>query len=854
MSEQEEIKKPHNVIQTPIVDEMKKSYVTYAMSVIVSRALPDVRDGLKPVHRRVLYGMENLSLNPGKPFKKSARIVGDVIGKYHPHGDTAVYHTLVRMAQSFSMRYCLVEGQGNFGSIDGDSPAAMRYTEARMDHFSALMLEDLEKETVDFVPNYDDSMTEPSVLPSAFPNLLVNGTTGIAVGMATNLAPHNLTEITNAIIAVIQNPQMPDEELLKIVSGPDFPTGGIIYGRTGIQLAYLKGKGRVQLRGKIESEEMANGKHRLIVTEIPYQVNKSMLLEKMAQLIRAKTIEGISDLRDESDRFGMRIVMELKKEAIPEIILNKLFKYTQLQVTYSINNLALVDGKPKVLTLRQLIDEYIKHRHVIVVRRTEFEKRKAEERAHILEGLRIAIENIDNVIAIIRNSSDTAEAQRKLEETYQLSQKQSQAIVEMRLRTLTGLEIEKIEKEYLELVEKIKDLADILANEERRMNIISDELRAIEKKHGDPRRTAIEDLAEEVTHLDLIADEPMVITISHQGYIKRIPADSYRAQGRGGKGITAATFKTEDYIEHLFVGWAHSYVLIFTNRGRCYWLRVFEIPEGSRTSKGKALVNLAQLSQDEKVTAFVPVKNFDSEHFLVLATQNGIINKMALSDFSRPRSSGINAINLDEQDKLINVVLATNSQDVMIGTRMGQAIRFEMSQFRQTGRGTRGVKGISLGEDDLVIGMVVIDGSQKILTVTEKGFAKCTDPSEYRLTGRGGKGVKNIKITDKNGPAVAISAVNNKQELMILTKNGVLIKLRVDSISVLGRATQGVRAIRVGGGDSVSDVEVMDSEEELEEGAKALASEPLVESPIDEITDNSENNNDAEGNDPSEIE
>lgn len=792
-----------------IEGEMKKSYVTYAMSVIVSRALPDVRDGLKPVHRRVLYGMEDLSLHPGKPYKKSARIVGDVIGKYHPHGDSAVYQTLVRMAQDFSLRYPLIDGQGNFGSIDGDSPAAMRYTEARMHQFSKLMLEDLEKETVDFSPNYDESLSEPNVLPAAFPNLLVNGTTGIAVGMATSMPPHNLREIINATQALITNPNLPDEDLLNLVSGPDFPTGGIIHGRSGIRLAYLKGKGKVLVRSKCTIELNEKSKDRILVHEIPYQVNKSNLIEKIADLVKQKTIEGISDIRDESDRHGIRIVIELKRDALPEIVLNQLFKYSQLQQTFSINNLALVDGKPKVLTLRELITEYIKHRHVIIVRRTQFDLKKAEERAHILEGLRIALNNLDEVIKTIRASATTEEARNQLQEKFSLSEKQSLAIVEMRLRALTGLEIEKIEAEYRELTLQISDLKDILANQERRYKIISDELEVIKEKFGDERRTLIEDAADEVTHLDLIADEPMVITVSHRGYIKRVPTDVYRSQGRGGRGISAGSLVEEDFVEHLFVGWAHSYVLIFTNLGRCHWIRVYEIPEASRTSKGKALINYLSLQPGETVRAFVPIKEFTDNEYIVFATAHGLINKMALTDFGRPRNNGIYAINLMEGDHLVSVLHTTDDKELIIGSKHGQAIRFSMDSFRTTGRGTRGVRGMSLGEEDHVIGMIAISNTHDILTVTEKGYAKKTPPAEYRLTGRGAKGVRNIKITDKNGSAVCIAAVKENDQLMILSRNGVIIKISANSISQLGRDTQGVRAIRLDEGDVVADVEIV---------------------------------------------
>ncbi len=803
-----------NVIPALIEDEMKKSYVTYAMSVIVSRALPDVRDGLKPVHRRVLFGMENLNLFPGKPYKKSARIVGDVIGKYHPHGDTAVYHTLVRMAQDFSMRYTLVDGQGNFGSVDGDSPAAMRYTEARMARFSQFMLEDLDKQTVDYTPNYDGSMEEPSVLPAAFPNLLVNGTTGIAVGMASSMPPHNLREIVKACVSIIHNPHLTDDELFEIVTGPDFPTGGIIQGRNGIRMAYLTGRSRVLVRGKCRIDEMKNGRQRILISEIPYQVNKSNLLEKMAQLVRNKVIEGISDLRDESDRNGMRIVIELKKDAFAEVILNQLYKYTALQDTFSIINLALVNRKPKVCTLRELIHYYIDHRHEIIVRRTQFDLTKAEDRAHILEGLRIAINNIDEVIAIIRGSQSTEEAKTKLQERFSLSDKQTQAIVEMRLRTLTGLEIDKIEKEYSELQERIRDLKEILANRERRMSIICQGLEDIAQKYGDDRRTQIVEVQDDVTYLDLIPDESMVVTISHAGYIKRVAADEYRAQGRGGRGVTGAKTRDEDFVEHLFAADAHSYLMVFTNLGRCHWLRIYEIPEAGKTSKGKAIINLVQLQPGEKLTAFIPVKTFEDERSIIFATEKGTINKMKLSVFSRIRSTGVNAINLDEGDHLVAVNLASDDQDIMIGTRMGQAIRFKLSSIRQCGRGTRGVRGIRVTGSDRVIGMVILKEDITLLTITERGHAKRTLPDEYRITARGGKGVRNIRITEKNGPAVAIAAVNSKQELMILSKIGLIIKMRMDAISVLGRDTQGVRAIRLQEGDIVADVEILDVEEE----------------------------------------
>jgi DNA gyrase subunit A len=791
---------------------MKISYLRYSMSVIVARALPDARDGLKPVHRRILYGMENISLFSDRPYKKSANIVGEVMGKYHPHGDSAIYETLVRMAQEFSMRYPLVDGQGNFGSIDGDPPAAMRYTEARMKRFAEMMLQDLEKQTVDFVPNYDSSLEEPVVLPSAFPNLLVNGSTGIAVGMATNVPPHNLNEIINACQAMIRNPDLPDEELLALVSGPDFPTGATIYGRNGIRAAYLTGKGKILVRAKSHIEEMGN-RQRIVVTEIPYQVNKTNLLEKMASLVRDKVIEGISDLRDESDKDGMSIIIELKKDAFPDIVLNMLYKHTQLQETFSIHNLALVDGRPRTLSLRELLRHFIDHRHDVVERRARFDLAKAEERAHILEGLRIALDHIEEIIKLIRASADTAEAKAGLMERFGLSDRQSDAILEMTLRRLTGLERDKIENEYRELQVTIADLREILADRGRRMAIISAELAEIAEKYGDERRTAIEDAADDLTYLDLIPNEPMVITVSHAGYIKRIGTDAYKTQGRGGKGISGTGLKDEDFVEHLFIAWTHSYILIFTNLGRCHWVKVYLVPEGSRSSKGKALVNLINLQEGEKVSAFVPVRDFEDLRSVVLVTERGIINKMSLEAFSRPRSNGINAITLDDGDRLVNVLLAAEADDVMIGTRSGQAIRFAMGKFRQTGRGTRGVKGITLDDGDAVIGMIVAEKGYTVLTITESGYGKRTDPDEYRITDRGGKGVRNIKVTEKNGPAVCIESVREGQEILVITKEGNVIRLGASDIGVIGRDTQGVRVIRLNDTDLVTDVAVVESED-----------------------------------------
>jgi DNA gyrase subunit A len=826
------------VVDAFIEEEMKNSYLRYSMSVIVSRALPDVRDGFKPVHRRVLFGMDTLSLYNDKPYKKSANIVGEVMGKYHPHGDSSIYDTLVRLAQDFSMRYPLVDGQGNFGSIDGDKAAAMRYTEARMDKIAELVLQDLDKETVDFKPNYDESLKEPVVLPSAFPNLLVNGSTGIAVGMATNMAPHNLREIVNACVAMIRNPDVTAEELLTYVSGPDFPTGGIIHGRSGIREAYLTGRGRVVVRARCEIEEMTNGRHRIVVTEIPYQVNKTTLLEKMASLVREKVIEGISDLRDESDRNGMSIVIELKKDAFAEVVLNTLYKHTQLQDTFGINNLALVEDRPRTLGLRDLVFYFLKHRHEVVERRTRFDLRKAQERAHILEGLRIALDHIDAIVALIRASDDAAAARVGLMEQFSLSEKQADAILEMRLQRLTGLERDKIEHEYQELLKTIANLNDILANRDRRMAIIEAELTAIAEKHGDERRTAIMDHADDIDALDLIANEPMVITVSHGGYIKRIGTDAYKLQGRGGRGISATGLKDEDFVEHLFVGWTHGYVLVFTNLGRCHWLRVHLIPEAARTAKGKALINLVQLQPDEKVSAFVPVRGFEDARSLVFATERGVINKMSLEAYSRPRQAGINAIDLDEGDRLMSVVLASEADDVMIGTRQGQAIRFAMGKFRRMGRGTHGVRGINLEEGDSVIGMIVAEQGITVLTITENGSGKRTEPDEYRVTGRGGKGVRNFRITEKTGPAVCMASVRTDQEILVITRSGNIIRQEAAGISVIGRDTQGVRVIRLEDGDAVTGVTVVEKDDVdpdvLESAEEARALHAAEVGPADE--------------------
>lgn len=835
-----------------IEKDMQDCYLRYSMSVIVARALPDVRDGLKPVHRRVLFGMHDLGVYPGKPYKKSARIVGDVIGKYHPHGDSAVYETMVRMAQDFSLRYPLVDGQGNFGSVDGDSAAAMRYTEARMSRFAELMLEDLDKGTVDFGPNYDDSLEEPLVLPSAFPNLLVNGSTGIAVGMATSMAPHNLREIANAIKALIANPDLTPEELLPYVTGPDFPTGGIVCGRAGIREAYLTGRGRVKVRARMETEVDARGRTRFIVSEIPYMVNKSNLLEKMADLIRDKKLEGISDLRDESDRDGMRIVIELKRDAVAEVVQNNLFKYTQMQDTFSMYNLALVNRQPTVLNLKELCAHYIDHRHEIVVRRTEHDLKKAKDRAHILEGLRIAQQNIDEVVRIIRSSPDTDTAKLTLQSSFGLSEIQSQAIVDMRLRALTGLEIDKIENEYRQLLLTIADYEDILANRERRMAIVLARLEEVADRYGDERRTTIEDATDDFEYEDLIPEEEQVITLSRAGYIRRVPIDTFKAQGRGGKGVQGAGLKDEDYIERIFTASTHSYLLVFTNTGRMHWTKVYKLPEGARTGKGRPIVNVIEIGGNERVSAIVPVRKFAEGFSLVMCTRQGTINKMALSLFSRPRRAGINAITLEEGDELVSVLLAQEENNLMIATRDGQAITFPPSAFRTMGRGTRGVRGIRLDENDVVIAMVDLEKDTRVLTVTENGFAKRTDPDEYRVTGRGGKGVRNVQITEKTGPAVFVDAVKDDYDVIISTREGQVIRIAVESIRITGRDAQGVKAINLRDDDVVRDAVSLPSDEdiaqqsEISQHAFAEAKEVAVIEDGDDVVDTASEEKDTE--------
>ena len=798
------------IIQINIEDEMKSAYIDYSMSVIVSRALPDVRDGFKPVHRRVLYGMQDLGVYSNRPYKKSARIVGEVLGKYHPHGDSSVYDTMVRMAQPWSLRYPLVDGQGNFGSVDGDSPAAMRYTEARFRKIAEEMLADLEKETVDFKANFDDSLLEPTVLPTKIPNLLINGAAGIAVGMATNMAPHNLTEVIDGVIAYVDNKDITGEELLQYVKAPDFPTGGIIYGYEGVRDALLTGRGRIVIRGKAEIEE-ENGREQIIVTEIPYQVNKAEMIKKIADLVNDKKIEGISDLRDESDRSGMRVVFEIKRDAIANVVLNKLYKFTSLQTSFSVNNICLVAGRPRMMALRDLIQEFVEFRHEVVIRRTRFDLRKAEERAHILEGLIIASDNIDEVIEIIKTSSSPDAARDRLSERFGLSEIQTRAIVDMRLRQLTGLEQDKLRSEYDDLMKLIADLKDILENEDRRMQIIKDELNEMRDKYGDERRSRIEYSASEMRMEDLIADEEVVVTISHAGYIKRTNLAEYKVQNRGGMGSKGSATRDQDFLEHLFVATNHNYLLIFTEKGRCFWMRVYEIPEGNKTSKGRAIQNLINIPQDDKVKAYVKVldltdKDYVENNFIVMCTKQGVIKKTSLEAYSRPRSNGINAIGIRENDELLEAKLTNGTNEIVLATSSGRAIRFNESTVRPMGRNASGVRGVTLTSDeDYVIGMICVeDIFSTILVVSEKGYGKRTflnDPEDkepvYRITNRGGKGVKTLNITDKTGKLLSIQNVFDEDDLMIITKSGVTIRMHVDTIRTMGRAAQGVRLINL---------------------------------------------------------
>ncbi len=803
-----------NIIPINIEDEMRGAYIDYSMSVIVSRALPDVRDGLKPVHRRVLYGMLDLGVNYNKPYKKSARIVGEVLGKYHPHGDSSVYDTMVRMAQNWSLRYTLVDGQGNFGSIDGDSPAAMRYTEARLRRLAEELLSDINKETVDFQSNFDDSLTEPTVLPGKAPNLLMNGSSGIAVGMATNMAPHNLREIVDGIIAYIDNREITIVELMKHITAPDFPTGGIIYGYQGVQEAFLTGRGRIVIRAKAEIVTSNTGKDQIVVTEVPYMVNKAMMIEKTAALVNEKKIEGISDIRDESDRDGYRVVYDLKKDAIPNVVLNNLFKYTQLQSSFGVNNVALVKGRPQTLNLKDLIVHFVDHRHEVIVRRTRYELSEAEKRAHILEGYLIALDHLDEVIALIRNSKDPEVAREGLMVQFNLSEIQAKAILEMRLQRLTGLERDKIQNEYKEVKALIDRLNEILANESVRMGIIKDELAEIKERYGDERRTLVVHSDDDITMEDMIPNEEMVITISNQGYVKRTILSEYRTQGRGGFGSKSATTKEDDFTEHLFIGHAHNYLLIFTEFGQVYWKKVYEIPEGTKTSKGRAIQNLLNIQPGDKVKAVLNVKGLDdSEYinntFVILCTEKGTIKKTSLEAYSRPRANGITAITINEGDRLLNAALTNGANDIIIAKSEGKAVRFKESDVRPMGRTATGVRGVTLESDlDKVIGMVCISREDaNLLVVSEKGFGKRSSIEDYRITRRGGKGVKTINITEKTGKLVAIKEVVDNDDLMIINKSGISIRISVAQLRVMGRATQGVRLIKLNEDDAISSVE-----------------------------------------------
>ena len=809
------------LISINIEDEMKSAYIDYSMSVIVSRALPDVRDGLKPVHRRVLYGMHELGVRSNSAYKKSARIVGEVLGKYHPHGDTSVYDTMVRMAQEWSLRYMLVDGQGNFGSVDGDSPAAMRYTEARMRKIAEEMLADIDKDTVDHQLNFDDTLKEPTVLPARVPNLLVNGAAGIAVGMATNMPPHNLTEVVQGTIAYVRNRDISIEGLMQYIKAPDFPTGGTIYGYDGVKEAFETGRGRVVIRGKAVIEEV-QGKESIVVTEIPYQVNKADMIKKTWDLVNDKKIEGISAIRDESDRNGMRVVYVLKRDAIPNIVLNMLYKYTALQSSFSVNNIALVKGRPQLLNLKDMIHHFVEHRHEVVIRRSQFELNKAEERAHIVEGLIIASDNIDEVIAIIRGSANVDEAREKLMETFKLSEAQAKAIVEMRLRQLTGLEQDKLRAEYEELMATIADLKDILAREERRMDIIVEELEEIGSKFGDERRSQIDYSGGNFRIEDMIPDEQVVITISHAGYIKRTPLAEYKTQNRGGVGQKASATRNEDFLENLFVGTNHQYMLFFTQLGKCYWLRVFEIPEGSRASKGRAIQNLIQIENEDRIKAVICTQDLKDEdyvnsHYVIMATKQGVVKKTVLEQYSRPRQSGINAITVREGDELLEAKLTTGSSQVILGLKSGKAIRSEESKTRPMGRSASGVRGVTLAdENDEVIGMVAVNNlEENILVVSEKGYGKRSELEDYRITNRGGKGVKTLTITEKTGNLVAIKSVTDADDLMIINRSGVAIRISVEDLRVMGRAAQGVKVINLRADDEIAAVAKVVKEEDM---------------------------------------
>ena len=855
------------IIPVSIEDEMKTAYIDYSMSVIVSRALPDVRDGLKPVHRRVLYGMLELGVRSNSSFRKSARIVGDVLGKYHPHGDSSVYDTMVRMAQYWSLRYPLVDGQGNFGSVDGDSPAAMRYTEARLKRTAEELLSDLEKDTVDFSPNFDDSLSEPSVLPTRIPNLLVNGSSGIAVGMATNMAPHNLTEVIDGTIAYINNKEIDIDGLMEFIKAPDFPTGGTIYGYEGVKNAFHEGKGRIVMRAKATIEEIRENREAIIVTEIPYQVNKADMIQKTAALVNEGKLVGISEIRDESDRNGMRIVYEIKRDAIPNVVLNKLFKYTSLQTSFSVNNIALVKGRPVVLNLKDLIVHFVDHRHEVVIRRSKFELKKAEDRAHILEGLIIASDNIDEVIALIRGSKSPDEAREKLMSKFKLSDLQSRAIVEMRLRQLTGLEQDKLRAEYNDLLKVIEDLKDILNREDRRMDIIKTELEEVKKKFGDERRSIIEYSANEMKIEDLIPNEEVAITISHAGYIKRTNLNEYKVQNRGGVGSKGSATRDKDFLQELFVATNHNWLLIFTEKGKCFWMRIFEVPEGNKAAKGRAIQNLINIEQDDKVKGYVVVKDlkdeeYTSNNYIIMCTKKGIIKKTSLEAYSRPRTNGINAIGIREGDELLEAKLTNGESEILMAIKSGRAIRFNESKVRSMGRTASGVRGITLSEEDEVIGMVCAqDFSRTIMVVSENGYGKRTllnDPETnepiYRITNRGGKGVKTLNVTEKTGNLIAIKSVTDDDDLMIINKSGLTIRMHVADIRSQGRATQGVKLINLKGKDqiaAVAKVEKDDEEDLIDENIEGTenSTTDIVNNPTDSSDLSTEASNDDPTND-----
>lgn len=835
------------IVKINIEEEMKSAYIDYSMSVIVSRALPDVRDGLKPVHRRILFGMQELGLSSSKAYKKSARIVGEVLGKYHPHGDTAVYDSMVRMAQPWSLRYMLVDGQGNFGSVDGDSPAAMRYTEARLRKVSEEMLGDIDKETVDFRLNFDDSLSEPTVLPTRIPQLIVNGASGIAVGMATNMAPHNLSETIDGIVAYIENKDIDASGLMEYVKAPDFPTGGIIYGYEGVRSAFETGRGRIVIRAKAEIEVTSSGRERIIVTEIPYLVNKSELIRKTADLVNDKKIEGISDINDESDRNGMRIVYDLKRDAITNVVMNNLFKYTALQTSFSVNNIALVKGRPQMLNLKDMIHHFVEFRHEVVVRRTEYELKKAKDKAHVLEGLIIAIDNIDAVIELIRASRTPEDAKEGLMKKFKLSEIQARAILDLRLQKLTGLERDKLKEEHAELMKLIEHLESILASEDKRMEIIKNEMLEIKEKYGDERRSVIEYSAEDFSIEDMIPDEEVVVTISHLGYIKRTQLSEYRRQNRGGTGSRGSSTRGEDFLEHLFVATTHNYLLIFTENGKCFWMRVFEVPEGNKTSKGRAIQNLISIAPDDNVKAYICVKDLNDEdyinnNFIIMGTKKGVIKKTSLEAYSRPRSNGINAITIREGDQLLEAKLTNGTDEIMMAIKSGRAIRFNESKVRPMGRNASGVRGVKMAsDDDEVVGMITVREAKEetVLVVSEKGYGKrsfLNDPEDdseiYRVTNRGGKGVKTLNVTEKTGNLIAIKNVTDDNDLMIINRSGVIIRMAVNDLRVMGRATQGVRLINLKNGDTIAAVAKVDVEEDEEDG-------------IEEV-ENTENNENAE--------